>query len=264
MNFDAFKETLTSFARTAERLRAFVNPALKEHSTPPRLVYPDGVGGRYEVPRIDAFAAIHSLCIQSRRISCNQRAWNQQLSVFCHEIGETLPVLWDTLRVEDGPVKKAKSHLEKMRTKFKEAQRRSGCPQRKINSLLLKAVQHLVRAHNGLGKRRLKTLGISADELRKKTHKNLRGAERSNSKAGRGLRRLLGRFALDQRSINDGCFRALEKLLQIHRRFLRLQKRRQQKMFQESALALQQWLSAHPEALSVTGRETNNRPPHHA
>lgn len=253
MNFDAFKETLTSFARTADRLRTFGNPAIENQPLPPPLSFPE-IKHEDEIPRLDTFAALHALCSQHHRISANQSAWNQQFQQLCLEISERLPLLWDALRVEDGPQKKAKSQLDKMRGKFKEAKKRSRSPQRKTNALLLKGLQYLVRAHRGLGKRRLKTLGIAEDEFRKKADASLRDAERSNSRAGRGLRRLLGSFALDQRSVNHSCFRIVERILQIHSRFHRLQMHRQHNAFQESALSLQHWLlNARPGSSTTVG-----------
>lgn len=256
MNFDAFKETLTSFARTADKIRTFGGNAPENQVLPPQLAFLE-FEEEHDVPRMEAFAAVHALCGQHRLVSANQSAWNQLFPLLCGEIGERLPNLWIPLRVEDDAKKKAKTHLEKMRSKFKEARKRSKAPQRKINALLLKGLQHLVRAHRGLGKRRLKILGISEDEFQKKAAANLREAERSNSRAGRGLRRLLGHLALDQRAVNHSCFRIVERLLQIHIRFHRLQTRRRQKALAHSFLALQQWL----ETARLTVRKPETKQP---
>ena len=245
MQFESYRETLSSFVRTAEKIREFAEGKEREAGQPasgalPSLILPK-MAKAGEVPAMENFGALHLLCGLSRSVGANQGAWNLQFASVAGRLGELLPGLLEALHTDRGRRDKAKKQLVTVKKRLKEATRLSSKRQRRWNASALEAMHALVAGHQGLEKKALLRAGIKDGQLSKLTA-TLKNAEHLNRKAGRGLRKLVSNWMLNQRGINHQIFRAVKQLVDIHSRLRTSLVRQQHDASQSSAKAVHAWL----------------------
>ena len=255
MNFETFRESLSSFARTAERLQA-LSESLSDSITPmpvglfppPRLEF---LWNRksYQLPSVEVFRTAQALCSHQRGVGYDQSFWNQESAAICDSLGQSLTRLISAFHSDKGRLEQAKKNLREMRGKLKESSRLNPRRQRRWNISSLAALNSLVKAHRNLGTSKLKRAGISED-IWKKLQSKIDKAVKCNSRATHGLRRFMGRFALDQRQINNECFNVLHELCRLHAKLnVVLQKQTDQNGIHMMQDAMQLWLAQNTSAI---------------
>jgi hypothetical protein len=259
MNFDTFRESLSSFARTAERLQSLASSLSDSIAPVPITPLPAPLlqsAAKKKLPTLpptEVFRTMHMLCSQARRVSGHQPAWNEEFTNICQALSESLSAFVRAFHPGGDRSAKVKEQLRDMRSKLKQAARLSPKRQRRWNDAGLAALAALLKAHAFIGSSKLEQAGAKAETL-KDLQKKLTNGQKYNDRAARGLRRLMGNRALDQRRINHECYRILESLTKLQ---IKLQGILLKRIEQQNAALMQNWLDQSTAA--VLGRMESQR-----
>jgi hypothetical protein len=215
MNFETFRESLSSFARTAVLLEEFATGIPDPDIAPSRgetfeLLQHGKIWEKAEL-RIDTFKTLHKLTNRFRGVSDIQASWNSELIDFCGRLGCNLIKQIRWLHTDVNRVDRAQKHLGDMRRRLKEASRLGQRRQHRWNKIAIAAVSSLVDAHRCLGVSKVERLGVKGG-LFDRVRSRVKGAARSNERSRRGIRWIFGKYSINQRRFNSDCYFVVEQL----------------------------------------------------
>jgi cob(I)alamin adenosyltransferase len=234
MNFDTFRDSLSTFARTSEKLRAFVSASpIQNEPTWQSMRLPKQ--DRYSLAQLmQTFGLIHALCEQKKGVDLNQASWNACFLETLSLIGEALCASIKIFHETPERLRKASESLGKIKKKLKNVNQLSLRQQRRRNETTIDVLRRLVDTHKCIGQSKMQLVGCKADLLSKLSAR-LDVASKLNSRASRGVRRLMGSFGLEQKSINHEFFKILEGLCSIHLKVRKFIQKKEVQRFHQSA-----------------------------
>ncbi len=183
---------------------------------------------------MQAFGLIHALCEQKKGVDLNQASWNACFLEALSLIGEALFASIEIFHEKPERLRKASESLGKIKKKLKNVNQLSLRQQRRRNETAIDVLRRLVDAHKFLEQSKMQLVGCKADLLSKLSAR-LDVASKLNSRASRGVRRLIGSFALEQRGVNHEFFKILEGLCSIHLRVRKFIQKKEVQRFHQSA-----------------------------
>ena len=160
---------------------------------------------------LEAFCAINLIACEQRRPGAHQGAWNRLFLATCEQQAKVAVELVAFLHPEENCLKRASDHLSKIKKSLQETKRLKVKKQRRWNAAALTAMDKLLKILACVSKSKWKRAKVD-EKVFAGMAADLKRAVKVNQRAARGLRKLLGNFAIDQRTINSSIYRILERM----------------------------------------------------